>query len=166
SVLRRFTAVGGDGENPDGALVQGSDGALYGTTYSGGSNSVGTIFWLATNGTAYSVLHSFASTTGDGQRPRAALVEGWDGALYGTTYSGGGSSVGALFTLSKDGNGYRILRSFSNTGGDGQNPRGDLVIGSDGAFYGTTWAGGQLGVGTVFRIIPPQAPEMIGVGLV
>ena len=42
-----------------------------------------------------------------------------------------------------------------------------LVQGSDGAFYGTTYHGGRTpppaGAGTVFRICPPETPDMVGV---
>ena len=31
------------------------------------------------------------------------------------------------------------------------------------AFYGTTWGGGELGFGTVFRLLLPLTPEMLGV---
>ena len=160
-VLNRFTGGPGDGENPDAALTQGSDGLLYGTTYSGGSNGVGTIFGLATNGASYSLLHVFARTGSDGQNPLAALLEARDGSLYGTTYSGGSNGVGTIFRLNKDRTGYSVLRSFSSTGGDGQNPHAGVVLGSDGAFYGTTWSGGASGLGTVFRLFPPQTPDMI-----
>jgi uncharacterized repeat protein (TIGR03803 family) len=160
-VLNRFTGGPGDGENPDAALTQGSDGLLYGTTYSGGSNGVGTIFGLATNGASYSLLHVFARTGSDGQNPLAALLEARDGSLYGTTYSGGSNGVGTIFRLNKDRTGYSVLRSFSSTGGDGQNPHAGVVLGSDGAFYGTTWSGGAAGLGTVFRLFPPQTPDMI-----
>lgn len=36
-----------DGANPDGALVQGTDGDFYGTTNAGGSNADGTVFKLS-----------------------------------------------------------------------------------------------------------------------
>lgn len=36
-----------DGSGPQGGLIQGSDGVLYGMTYDGGASSVGTIFALA-----------------------------------------------------------------------------------------------------------------------
>jgi uncharacterized repeat protein (TIGR03803 family) len=164
-VLRRFSGLAGDGKNPDAALSQGSDSALYGTTYSGGSNDVGTIFKLTTNNSSYTVLHTFASTGGDGQKPLSALLEGKDGLMYGTTYSGGTNGAGTVFTLNKDGTGYAVVRSFSASGGDGQNPHAGVVQGSDLALYGTTWSGGDSGFGTVLRFLPLATPQMLDVVL-
>jgi uncharacterized repeat protein (TIGR03803 family) len=160
-VLRSFTKSGGDGQNPDAALMQASNGALYGTTYSGGASNAGSIFTLGTSGLGYSLLHSFKGFAGDAQSPLGALLEGRDGMLYGTTYSGGSAGAGAIFKLALAGTSYSVWRSFLSSGGDGQNPRGGLVLGSDGAFYGTTWDGGQAGVGTVFQIYPPETPKML-----
>jgi uncharacterized repeat protein (TIGR03803 family) len=162
-VLRTFTKSGGDGQNPDAALMQASNGALYGTTYSGGASNSGTIFTLGTNGGGYSILHSFKAFVGDAQSPLGALLQGRDGILYGTTYSGGTNGAGAIFKLIPASTNYSVWRSFLSSGGDGRNPRGGLVLGGDGAFYGTTWSGGQSAVGTVFQIHPPETPDMLGV---
>jgi uncharacterized repeat protein (TIGR03803 family) len=166
-VLRKFSGLASDGKNPDAALSQGSDSALYGTTYSGGSNDMGTIFKLNTNGnpSSYAVLHTFTSTGGDGQKPLSALLEAKDGLMYGTTYSGGSNGLGTVFILNKDGTGYAVVRSFSVSGGDGQNPHAGLVQGSDLALYGTTWSGGDSGVGTVLRFLPLATPQMLDVVL-
>jgi uncharacterized repeat protein (TIGR03803 family) len=45
---------------------------------------------------------------------------------------------------------YSVLHLFTTT--DGRGPQAPLVQGSDGYFYGTTVAGGQYGLGTIFRI--------------
>ncbi len=164
-VLRMFTKSGGDGQNPDAALMQAGNGALYGTTYTGGASNVGTIFTLSTTGGGYNLLHSFKRFAGDAQSPLGPLLEGKDAVLYGMTYSGGSNGVGAIFMRAQAGTNYGVWRSFMPSGGDGQNPRGGLVLGSGGAFYGTTWDGGQAGAGTVFQIYPPETPDMLGVGV-
>src|SRR6266568_4329268 len=161
SVLHRFSLTGGDGWAPQAGLVEGSDRALYGTTYSGGSNNSGTVFKLNEDGTDYSVLRSFGSSGGDGRYPYAGLVEGNDGALYGTTYGGGSNNLGTVFKLNKDGIGYSVLYNFSITGGDGHNPQAALAMGRDGAFYGTTRNGGDLGFGTVFRLLVNSPPVAV-----
>ena len=154
----------GDGRYPSAGLVEGSDGALYGTTQVGGMEGAGTVFKLNKDATADMVLHSFNSF-GDGQLPYASVVEGSDGALYGATQYGGSDDLGTLFQLIKDGSGYRILHSFSNSTGDGQRPQAGLTKSLDGAFYGTTSSGGDLGLGAVFRLLPPETPDMIGVNV-
>jgi uncharacterized repeat protein (TIGR03803 family) len=47
-----------------------------------------------------------------------------------------------------------LIHLFAGSPTDGTNPRGGLVQGSDGNFYGTTLDGGTNGDGTVFRISP------------
>jgi len=158
AVVRRFTGTGGDGSGPRARLVEGSDGSLYGTTAGGGILAViGTVFKLNKDGSAYRVLHSFSGFGGDGYEPQA-LVKGSDGALYGTTSGGGSDYGGTVFKLNQDGSGYRLLRSFTGTGGDGSGPEAGLMEGSDGALYGTTYSGGVInannpgGLGTVFKL--------------
>src|SRR5580765_4465294 len=116
--LYTFGLVAGDGQNPM-ALVQGSDGALYGTTSNGGTNKTGTTYKINKDGTGYQVLHNFGSVVADGANPQAGLVEGSDGFLYGTTFFGGSNDLGTVYKLKKDGGTYSNLRHFSPTGGDG-----------------------------------------------
>ena len=121
-----------NGQSPDAPLLQGSDGALYGTTYYGGASNVGVVFKLNQDGTAYRALHSFAGlAASDGERPLAGLVEGTDGVLYGTTKNGGSNNAGTVFTLNKDGSAYGVLRHFGAPG-DGLNPYAGLVQATDG----------------------------------
>jgi uncharacterized repeat protein (TIGR03803 family) len=54
SVLKHLNAAT-DGKSPQGKLLIGSDGNLYGMTYSGGLNNAGTIFKITPSGT-YTVL--------------------------------------------------------------------------------------------------------------
>jgi len=51
-----------------------------------------------------------------------------------------------------------VLYSFAGQNGDGANPYAGVVIGHDGALYGTTAGGGASGQGTVFRLAPPRLP--------
>jgi uncharacterized repeat protein (TIGR03803 family) len=149
TVLHGFTNYPGDGAGPGGALVQGRDGALYGTTGSGGTYDAGTVFKLNTDGSGYQVIYNFGQ--GNTAGPLAALVQGSDGTLYGTTYGGNGYK-GTVFKLSTNGSSYMVLHTFTGTSGDGEKPYAPLVIGSDGALYGTTEDGGSGGGGTVFKL--------------
>jgi uncharacterized repeat protein (TIGR03803 family) len=138
-----------DGANPEGALIQGSDGDFYSTTYGSGSgpSGFGSVFRLSPSGSLTN-LHSF--TGSDGANPSAALVQGSDSNFYGTTYQGGANGYGTVFRISPSGS-LTTLWSFTS-GLDGANSFSALVQGSDGNFYGTTSQGGASGDGTVFRI--------------
>jgi uncharacterized repeat protein (TIGR03803 family) len=139
---------GTDGEYPV-SLVVGLDGALYGSTRYGGTNTgIGTLFRLQTNGT-FTKLHDFNGT--DGWYPLAAMVVGPDGALYGSTAYGGtnGFYDGTLFRLETNGT-FTKLHDFN--GVDGSGPSTALVVGPDGALYGSNRGGGNRGIGTLFRL--------------
>lgn len=149
------------------SLMQASNGILYGTTYNSGSNGFGTVFSLNTDGSGYTVLHEFAGPNGDGAYPQDPLIQGPDGALYGTTYWGGAYQDGTAFRINPNGTGYLILHDFGSSTADGQNPRG-LARDGNGALYGGTMLGGESGSGTIFALQPqPQIlpPSVIAGGL-
>ena len=150
-VLHNF-GNGVDGQGVHASVVEGSDGALYGTTAAGGGvYNAGTIFKLNKDGSGYTVLHKFNNQ--DGAGPYAGLIEGSDGALYGTTFNFGSGGGGTVFAIRKDGSGYTVLHNFLNNGTDGVGPQASVMQGSDGALYGTTQYGGSgTSGGTVFKI--------------
>lgn len=152
-VLYTFGTNPGQGHRPWAGLTIGSDGTLYGTTDGGGQAQQGTVYRLNLGDGHYSVLHSFGSDRTDGRGPRAALIEGRDGLLYGTTPVGGNQDCGTVYKLAKDGSGYAVLHHFVHEGPDGQSPQG-LVQGPEGVLYGTTEARGAMGSGTLFSLKP------------
>jgi uncharacterized repeat protein (TIGR03803 family) len=158
TILYSFTGGLGDGANPLGGLLQGQDGVLYGVTANGGNNNAGIVFKLNTNGSGYAVLKSFSPLSGDGSNPHGALVQGRDGILYGTTYSGGARGLGSIFKLGTDGNGFTNLYSFTGSTGDGSKPRGALMWASDGTLFGTTEFGGTNNAGAIFQLAPDTSP--------
>lgn len=88
---------------------------------------------------------------------------GPSGALYGTTYSGGGSpGWGTVYQLSPPtmpgGLWTESLLYTFQGGADGANPEAGLIIGANNILYGTTVYGGTLGYGTVFQLVPPTSP--------
>jgi uncharacterized repeat protein (TIGR03803 family) len=140
-----------DGTSPSAGLVQGKDGNLYGTTPSGGTNNLGTVFQISTNG-LYTTLVSFGGT--NGAQPSAGLLQGADGNFYGTTPSGGTYDLGTVFKLTTSGT-LTTLTSFNGT--NGANPSAGLVQTPNGVLYGVTVYGGTNdlyfgGDGTVFKI--------------
>src|SRR6185369_7345382 len=120
-------------------LTEGSDGALYGTTLSGGDYFYGMVFKINKDGSAFSKLHDFYAPN-DGGSSMGNLIEGSDGALYGTTRFSGPFGHGTVFKINEDGTDFLKLYSFS--GGDGGSPVAGLVEGSDGTLYATTRDGG------------------------
>ena len=132
------------GENPRASLLEGPDGSFYGTTYYGGLYSQGTVFKIDTNG-VLSTLYNFSETDAYGYNPRAGLVFGADGYMYGTTLD----SMGNIFKISTSG---VISNVVSFTGANGAYPYAGLTIGWDGNFYGTTFGGGSNSDGTVFKL--------------
>jgi uncharacterized repeat protein (TIGR03803 family) len=152
TVLHHFAAGPTDGASCYGGVITGSDGALYGTTWGGGTSAAGTIYKLGGDGTGFRILHSFTNAP-DGATPFSALVQGIDGLLYGTTYYGGMSNHGCVFRLDTNGGSYAVLYSFTNKP-DGANPYAALIQGSDGVLYGTTLYGGVTNKGSVFKINP------------
>jgi uncharacterized repeat protein (TIGR03803 family) len=149
SVVYAFASAS-EALSPFAGLVQASDNNLYGTTFLGGEDSAGVVFRLTLAG-EFTQLHQFKADKG-GHEPRlpyAGLVEGPDGALYGTTLYGGPTRKGTVFRITTDGT-FSIIHNFA--GSDGENPEGRLVVDSDGAMYGTTMLGGASNRGVVYRI--------------
>jgi uncharacterized repeat protein (TIGR03803 family) len=156
--LHFFAGHPGDGANPYAGLVQGSDDDFYGTTVSGGTHNLGTVFKISPSG-SYTILYSFGSFDTDGANPSAAVVQGSDGNFYGTTNSGGtnNNGYGSVFRISPGGS-YTNIYSFNGSPNDGASPFAALVQGSDGIFYGTNRGGGTNNDGTVIKLTVPLNP--------
>jgi uncharacterized repeat protein (TIGR03803 family) len=147
SVIYNFTG-GSDGGNPLAGLTTDAAGNFVGTTSAGGTSGAGTVFKVTAEGKEM-VLHSFTGGT-DGANPQASLVMDAAGNLYGTTYAGGTSGAGTVFKVTEKGK-ETVLYSFTG-GTDGGEPEAALSIDSAGSLYGTTFAGGIYGNGTVFKL--------------
>ena len=91
---------GADGSDPVGGLIIDAKGDLFGTTSSGGTGGVGTVFEIADTATGYAAspttLASFDTT--DGADSIAPLVADASGDLFGTT-TGGGPGMGEDGTI-------------------------------------------------------------------
>jgi uncharacterized repeat protein (TIGR03803 family) len=150
TVLYAFTG-GSDGANPFAGLLRDTAGNLYGTTAYGGTYGVGTVFKVSKTGKE-TVLHSFAGGTADGCYPFGGLLQDAAGNLYGTTEVCGASGVGTVFKLSKAGK-ETILHSFAGGTSDGEYPSfTNLLMDTEGNFYGIAEQGGTYNVGVVYRL--------------
>jgi uncharacterized repeat protein (TIGR03803 family) len=146
---------------PEGAvpssLIQGRDGFLYGTATYGGQGTIsslepgyGTVFRMDTAGVV-TVLHVFPPNDA-GAFPRP-IVQGADGALYGTLSGGVGTlghAPGFVYRLDPVTGDFRHLHDFAIS--DGENPTGLLFQAGDGFFYGTTNEGGPWNTGGVYKV--------------
>jgi uncharacterized repeat protein (TIGR03803 family) len=153
-----------EGGNPNGGLVQYTNGDLYGTTFGGGAYGFGTVFKISPTGTyLLKTLYSFCRfSCTDGSYPRAGLVLANDGNFYGTTTHGGKNSYGTIFQMVPGGM-LRTLESFCPapyTCDDGKDAYAPLVQDTNGIIYGTTQQGGTDDGGTVFSLVqsPPLHP--------
>lgn len=172
TVLYSFSG-GSDGTFPDTDLVNVGD-AFYGATSEGGasgcSGGCGTIFKVAMSG-AETVIYNLQGGP-DGANPEAGLIN-LGGALYGTTFNGGGTEClgfgcGTVFKIETSGrNTDTVLHRFgvgATASTDGTNPDGKLLdVG--GTLYGTTYGTTTddnapsrcmntfaLGCGTIFKV--------------
>ena len=153
-------------------LTIGPDGALYGTTYSGGVSEAGTVFRLQPPPRActsfschwtLTILHAFNYE--DGAGPLGAIVFDRAGNLYGVTSTGGGSCAdfssgcGVVYELSPGGGGWTetvILNFNFDNGCDGAIPNGGLLSDAAGNLYGVTWMGGPSNSGVVYKLSSSQ----------
>ena len=138
-----------EGNEPEGGLVQGPDGSLYGVTY----NGTNVVFQLTPDGT-FHILHKF-DTFSDGQQLVAKLLLVGN-QLFGTcAYGGSYLNNGTIFVIdlakinpTDNAAGFGLLHSFgdSNSPSDGSQSFGALTLAADGNIYGTTYAGGTAGL--------------------
>jgi len=167
-ILYNFEGVDtGDGGNPNGGLLFGKNGVIYGTTSIGGydcphnsGQGCGTLFSLSPpeNDNSLwveSILHDFGYRE-DGGGPNGDLVFDSNGNLYGSTLGGGAGRIhsGIVFRFSPQPDGTfaeTILHSF-DSGADGGLPRAGVTFDKKGDLCGTATAGGTGG-GTLFCIL-------------
>src|ERR1700730_15883853 len=140
TVLHSF-AGGTDGSSPSTALIQATDQNFYGTTASGGTFSLGTVFKMTANGSR-TVMHSFAGAGTDGQHPNT-LIQATDGNFYGTC------AADTVFKMTADRT-VTVLYSFTGIL-DGHDPN-SLIQATDGNFYGTTQSLPMYFTGSVFQL--------------
>jgi uncharacterized repeat protein (TIGR03803 family) len=177
-------AGGTDGANPFGGVAVGQNGALYGTTFTGGVTptcpvgQAGTVFQMlppTSPGDSWTetVIYAFTASDHCFAYPLATPTVGPNGALYGTTYFGGPNFVGDVYELTPPSSPGGVwtettLYAFSSAVGDPQNPVAGVVLGKNGVLYGTVqYAGtsqncsiienGYYGCGAVYSLTPPAS---------
>lgn len=162
------------------ALVQDTNGNLYGTTANGGANSpYGSVYKMTPSGT-FTTIYSFCAqpNCADGWLPRALSLDTM-GNLYGTTLVGGLSAnsgpcatnggCGTMFKITPGGELTTLYNLCSHANCVDGEDAWPVVQVADGNFYGTMEGGGAIsnaicgwgsvgtGCGTVFKITPQGA---------
>ncbi len=155
-----------DGYFPEANLVFDSKGNLWGTTADGGTGQDleggGTVFELVPQGGGgwtEKVIYNFGGGSPQGYLITGGVVLDSAGNVYGVAHSGGNGYGldGTLFELSPGTGGtwtFNVLHSFGAYGTDGINPNATLIFDAAGNLFGTTYAGGANGYGTVFEMSP------------
>ena len=146
SVLHAFagSVINTDGIQPEGQLMEASDGSVYGTTSQGGVMGDGSIYEYTPAG-KYAQVYSFTGQN-DGSAPYTGLIEAADGNLYGTTSAKGQGGGGALYQYNLATQQVKALYGFTNGG----SPLGDIIDDGNGTLYGVTIYGGELGYGSIW----------------
>ena len=153
------TFSGANGANPEDGLIKDAAGDLFGTTFSGGANSVGTVFEIPKTATGFGAPTTLVTFNGagNGATPIAGLIADAAGDLFGTTEVGGANNDGTVFEIPKTGTGSTgfgaptTLVTFTGTG-NGSAPFAGLIADAAGDLFGTTRSGGANSDGTVFEI--------------
>ena len=154
NVLYRFQG-GADGQAPEDGVVMDVSGNLFGTTFLGGTDSVGVVYELSQgeSGWTETVLHSFAGGD-DGKYPGVPVVDP-SGNVFGATSEDGANGDGTVFELQPTGGGfsYSIIYQFNSLAGPPCDAECGFTLDSAGNLYSAGY-GGMNGGGTIFELSP------------
>ena len=160
SVIHAFTG-GWDGADPQaGVVIRGGD--LFGTASAGGLHFWGMVFQAKRSADNNWSIVPLSYLPISGNDPGSRTLFGPDGLIYGTTFVGGPNRHGNVYTLTPPVTATcptifcpwleTEIHNFSGTDGD-EPTNGDLVWDQQGNIFGTTYGGGQHGLGTVFEMM-------------
>jgi uncharacterized repeat protein (TIGR03803 family) len=169
-----------DGGDALSALVQGTNGVLYGSTVHGGSFNFGTIYSIPLGGGGLSAFYSFDGASGSA--PEAALTQHTNGSFYADAAWGGTDNLGTFYSLNLGLSPFvRLVTPFAKVGKTieilGQGFTGTTAVsfngtpatfhvvsntyltavvpnGATNGFVTVTTPGGPLESNQVFRVIP------------
>jgi uncharacterized repeat protein (TIGR03803 family) len=141
------------GSMPQGSLIEGNNGKLYGLTLNGGLFNLGVLFSFDPAGSGtYAKQLDFNSA--NGSSPSCALTLVADGTMYGVTSGGGSAGIGLLFQYDPSTNILTPKVHSTNSQSGFFFMQGELMLASDGMYYGLSDAGGMAGMGTLYQYNP------------
>jgi len=147
------------GSHPFGGVTADAAGNLYGTTFDGGPNKLGSVFKYTRSTGTLTILKTFTNGTG-GQNTSTPVVDP-AGNIFGTTFTGGAAGRGTVFEILAGSNAFITLASFG--GAIGANPTGALLRDSAGSLYGICSNGGSNSDGTVW-VMPAGTHNILRLG--
>lgn len=140
----------GSGVNPEGSLVEGADGKLYGLAI-GGIDDKGILFQFDPSTNTYTQRYNFNGINGEFPLDES-LIRASNGKLYGITAAGGIYNHGVIFEYDPSTN--TCIKRFDFDGTNEKAYDGKLMQAADGKIYGTTVAGGINDKGILFEFNP------------
>lgn len=143
----------GDGFFPNKSVVLDSAGNLYGTAWGGGTEGGGTVFEVTPEGydSPTQAIYNFYYPG----MPSGGVIFDQAGNLCGTTSGGGTDNGGMAFELLRSGSSwvFSVLYNFVYSGSPADSgPHASLTTDAEGNLYGTTYADGANGCGSVFKL--------------
>ena len=146
------------GASPYGNVMQASNGMLYGSTISGGSNSLGVVYRY--NPLTYQDTIIYNANAAKGSLVYGNLVQAGNGKLYGTTAAGGAYGYGVIYSIDPVTNIYTKIINLNDTT-LGAAPYGGMFKGQDGMLYGMTYSGGTSHLGVLYQFNPSTNKDSI-----
>ncbi|MDA3893547.1 MAG: PKD domain-containing protein, partial [Salinivirgaceae bacterium] len=138
SVIKKVELNTSAGTTPSAALLNASNGKLYGLNRSGGKHLDGTLYEYDPSTQNYKDVHHFLYDL-TGAEPYGELLEANNGKIYGTTSVGGADDGGTLFEYDPGNSSFAVKHDFDTA--TGIKPLGGLIEITD-TLYGMTSAGG------------------------
>ena len=144
-LLHDLTGFGHNSIEPQGKLLQASDGKLYGLTEFGGFYNGGTIFSYDPSTGIFEDLHNFDfwyNGSANAFNPVGNLMQASNGKIYGVTLTS------AIFSYDISSHLYTWLINMSYPISSSAN--GSLIEANNGKLYGMSNSGGGAGYGNIF----------------
>ncbi|MFM2285890.1 MAG: hypothetical protein RLZZ543_1387, partial [Bacteroidota bacterium] len=133
-------------------LVEAPNGKVYGLHSAGGNENVGILFEYDPATHAYEVIYEFTTDGFVGHSPYGGMILLPSGLLLGTTSTGASQNKGAIFSFDPSTHHVQALAQFSSS--SAFEPKGQLLLASNGWVYGTTSGSGVNNLGAVYRFHP------------
>ncbi|MFM6983748.1 MAG: choice-of-anchor tandem repeat GloVer-containing protein [Chitinophagaceae bacterium] len=132
------------------AILANAQTAMVGMTSVGG-DEFGVIYQTSPSGNNQTVVHAFEGNSGV-YPYYTQLCQALNGKLYGLTSQGGSKQSGVVFEY--DINTGKYIRKVEFKVSNGSNPRGSMILASNGKLYGMTSQGGSYNHGIIFEYTP------------